>query len=1355
MRSRRCHLAAVFLLALFVSVSAVGLAGTGAATAAPIEAESTVATESVSTTALHSVTTADRAGVSGFDTDPSTANTSVAAADTETYLVVLDEDLNVGPVRTAGDIDRAKRTAERAQAPVVDRLEAKGVAVSTQFWITNAVVTTVDPDAVTPAELKAIDGVTHVEPNVEFERLETQQGEEVALTGETTATTRESSETTYGLKQINLDGFSDAYDTNGSDTRVAVIDDGLNESHPDIEVTLGVNVSDGTVSDPATTTLQQDTGHGDHVAGTATGTPTPAGDVARYSVAPDAELLKADVFVDDARVIDILAAIEWAVEEDADVVSMSLGLAASDTDSTIILSMEDAIQNANDAGTVVIGSAGNEGSGATGGPVSSPGTEFSGFSIGATDSTGAVASFSSGAVISPDTAVVVEDGSVTSYPDHYPHTYVKPDVTAPGVDVLSAGPLGTITHENPTYSTASGTSMAAPHVAGAVALLQSATTARRDPHVLTNALAETASKPDETSVTSRDIRYGTGIIDVLAAREALDSTTTIEGTVTGDDDALTGATITTDSGVIAATDSGTYAIEPTTDAATVAVTANEYGYAPETEAVATGGSETLDFDLAEIESLRVELDADRIETTATTNLTVVAEHADGTESEISDEAILTSSNTSVATIDETTISGNEAGTTTITAQYDGFTAETTLEVREREGIKLSVDGQQDSISIVEQETVGYTIDAVFDDGSTEPITDSADLEFAPDQNDAALTIDTDAATITGTDPAENVTLVADDGRFEDTIAVTVIENELESITLALSESTVTTNKSVTATVTGTYTNGSERTITDDATITAADTDIATVDTATITGVSSGTTTLTATVDDKTATADLTVLDPEFFDVNVTQSPSTVVEGDPLILEYEVTNIGERTGSQNITVSVNGTEHTTTDDLQLDPSETATETVTYQTQSGDTPSLDVEIASANTSVTETVTVQTPPHFAVAIDSINDSVVEGETIAATYTVTNTGEATGTQDITLAINDTVKTTVPDVTLDGNTTTTETVTYQTQSGDAPSVDVSVASADATATESVSVKRPPRFAVAIDSINDSVVEGDTISVGYTVTNTGDVAGTQSVSLRTNGTTQNTTSMTLASGVTNSSTLQYQTQSGDAPALNVSIASDDTTATEVVTVDAPAEFAVTIDEDASTMTVTEPDPVVIAAEIENVGTLTGTESITYTLARDENVTATNTTNVTLSGQTTTTATFTTDTADLELGEYLATVDSETDTDTRTVTLEQEPIAGGATGGGGGGGGTSGDTSDDDADEPDDEETPSTSDPDSETDEEASTDDSQSPNESDTASDTTDDPDPTDDESETGADAPGFGVVVTLVAVLVAARLTTR
>jgi len=409
-----------------------------------------------------------------------------------------------------------------------------------------------------------------------------------------------SNHTTYGLEAIDVPGFEEKYGTQGGGTRVAIIDDGLNVSHPDIDLELGVQVANGTIINESPT-ITPGSQHGAHVAGTAVGTADPAGDVPRYSVAPGADLLKADIWVGGPTLGDTIAAVQWSVGENADVTSMSLGFGQGLGESTVVPLMADTIQNANDAGTLVIGSAGNEGSGVAGGPVTSPGAEFNSLSVGASAEGGAIAGFSSGTTVTPNDVLLFPAGA--SYPDYFPRSYVKPDVSAPGVSVLSTGPLGSLVGTDPAYSLSSGTSMAAPHAAGAAALVQAATTEQLAPKTVENALAESAEKPTTQfgGQNERDIRYGTGIINVTAATMAAQNTTTISGTVTGNTtgDALAGAQVSTDTGATTATDeNGTYSLTVTNDSSSTVVTAEEFGFTDATETVPLdAGDQTVDFAL--------------------------------------------------------------------------------------------------------------------------------------------------------------------------------------------------------------------------------------------------------------------------------------------------------------------------------------------------------------------------------------------------------------------------------------------------------------------------------------------------------------------------------------------------------------------------------------------------------------------------------------------------------------------------------------------------------------------------------------------------------------------------------------
>ncbi|MEZ4589905.1 MAG: S8 family serine peptidase [Chloroflexota bacterium] len=110
--------------------------------------------------------------------------------------------------------------------------------------------------------------------------------------------------------------------------------------------------------------------------------------------------------------------------------------------------LESVVNNVRAAGIVTVHSAGNEGIGGCGTVQNPAATYAASFSVGATDSNDNIASFSSRG---PSTF----DGGL------------KPDISAPGVSIRS-------TLRNGLYGNNSGTSMAAPHVAGLVALLISA-----------------------------------------------------------------------------------------------------------------------------------------------------------------------------------------------------------------------------------------------------------------------------------------------------------------------------------------------------------------------------------------------------------------------------------------------------------------------------------------------------------------------------------------------------------------------------------------------------------------------------------------------------------------------------------------------------------------------------------------------------------------------------------------------------------------------------------------------------------------------------------------------------------------
>lgn len=195
-----------------------------------------------------------------------------------------------------------------------------------------------------------------------------------------------------------------------------------------------------------------DNGHGTHVAATA------AGNGVLKGVAPEANILAYKVLDSGGSgyMGTIILAIERAVKDKADIISMSLGGRGNPDDP-----VSTSIDNAVDAGVIAVIAAGNDGPSEK--TIDSPGTARKAITVGATDKQDNLATFSSrGPVIWKDDAG--NERFIT-----------KPDILAPGADICAAEYDSAWNDRkcfDDNHISISGTSMATPHVAGAVALLK-------------------------------------------------------------------------------------------------------------------------------------------------------------------------------------------------------------------------------------------------------------------------------------------------------------------------------------------------------------------------------------------------------------------------------------------------------------------------------------------------------------------------------------------------------------------------------------------------------------------------------------------------------------------------------------------------------------------------------------------------------------------------------------------------------------------------------------------------------------------------------------------------------------------
>ena len=278
---------------------------------------------------------------------------------------------------------------------------------------------------------------------------------------------------------LNNIGMDDNYRLRGRHATIAVLDTGIDLTHPDLrdQVVEGETA----VSFVRGQSVQDRHGHGTHCAGLANGPDDPAKGP-RYGVAPASNLLIAKVLSNQGRGYDdsILDGMEWAVENGARILSMSLGSRRRKGQPyrrTYEQIARTLLEDEN--GAVVIAAAGNDSRRPRiVRPVGNPAACPSILAVAATDAKNEVAYFSS--------AEVDDIGTL--------------DVSAPGVRIHSA-------YRGSSYRTMSGTSMATPIVAGVAALYL-----EQDPKLTPQELWETLIESVIDMEPKQD--YGYGLIQV-------------------------------------------------------------------------------------------------------------------------------------------------------------------------------------------------------------------------------------------------------------------------------------------------------------------------------------------------------------------------------------------------------------------------------------------------------------------------------------------------------------------------------------------------------------------------------------------------------------------------------------------------------------------------------------------------------------------------------------------------------------------------------------------------------------------------------------------------------------------------
>ncbi|MFE5912690.1 S8 family serine peptidase [Streptomyces wedmorensis] len=465
-------------------------------------------------------------------------------------------------VRTRAAYGALKEKAERAQGSLVDFLDKERVGHES-FWIANAVKVTGDEQLV--RKLSQRDDVARI---VKEQRYELDETESAVLDA---APAVEDGTPEWGVKDVKADQVWSQYDDRGEGIVIANIDSGVQYDHPALVRNYRGDNGDGSFThdynwyDPTgqcqTAAPCDNNGHGTHTMGTMVGT-------GGIGVAPKATWIAAkgceDKSCSDSSLLKagqwILAPTDHNGENPRpdlapDIVNNSWG----GGDTTFY---QDIVEAWNAAGIFEAFASGNDGDGTTCSTGHAPGSQAPAYGVGAHDVNGKIANFSG---FGPS----LVDGSM------------KPNISAPGVNIRSTWP-------GSTYKAINGTSMATPHVAGAVALLWSAAPSLIGDIDGTRALLnDGAVDVDDThcgGTADANNVWGEGRLDILASVDKAPHTAaTVTGRITHEATgaALSGITVKA-SGVatsrsVTTTADGAYRL--TLPAGVYDFSAEGYGYA--------------------------------------------------------------------------------------------------------------------------------------------------------------------------------------------------------------------------------------------------------------------------------------------------------------------------------------------------------------------------------------------------------------------------------------------------------------------------------------------------------------------------------------------------------------------------------------------------------------------------------------------------------------------------------------------------------------------------------------------------------------------------------------------------------
>ncbi|MEF8871365.1 MAG: CARDB domain-containing protein [Haloarculaceae archaeon] len=342
----------------------------------------------------------------------------------------------------------------------------------------------------------------------------------------------------------------------------------------------------------------------------------------------------------------------------------------------------------------------------------------------------------------------------------------------------------------------------------------------------------------------------------------------------------------------------------------------------------------------------------------------------------------------------------------------------------------------------------------------------------------------------------------------------------------------------------------------------------------------------------------------YFEISgLTPTDKTAIEGETIDVSATVENIGSEQGSQTIALDINGST-TGTEEVTLDPDASQTVSFTLDTASLGPGNYSHAITSDDDSQSGTLTVEDKQaNFTVSgLDPTEKTILEGEQLNASATVTNEGNKEETQTVELRVDGTTLAS-KEVTLTPS--SEETVTFSkvdTASLNSGTFTHGVYTNDDSQTGTLTVEsRQASFTVSgLDPSGETITAGAEVAVAANVTNDGNAERTQTVTFQVDGQQYGSEDVTLAPDDRQSVSFPPVDTTELGPGTytyDVASENDSQSGTLVVESDSPAEFRVT-DLTPTDRTVTAGNTYDIAATVRNDGNQEATQQVQYRIDGD-------------------------------------------------------------------------------------------------------------------------------------------------------------